>query len=40
MKQFAHFSIIPLRPKLKKIFFFQISGIAKFGMPKKIMPKS
>ena len=30
----------PLRPKLKKIFFFENLSLSQFGKPKKMTPKS
>ena len=38
-KQSRHFSMTPLRPELKKIFFRNLK-ILKFGLPKKMTPKS
>ena len=38
-KQPRHFSMTPLRRELKKIFFQNLK-ILKFGLPKKMMPKS
>ena len=38
MKQLTHFSITPLEPKPKIIFLTPSSH--KFGMPKKMTPKS